>query len=303
MILSPSRRARSLRAEPKRAFLLGTNISKSISPFIQNAAFHKLGINARYELKELSRKKLGDFVSSISKSRDTLGFNVTSPFKEDVINFLSSIDSLSKSIGAVNTVGISKTRGMRGFNTDYDGIIASLRKLGALESSRRKKKAVVIGAGGVSRACVFALLDSDYPNVTILNRTVQKAELISSQFEIQFPKSKIEVSPLTKESLSKSFENSGVIINAISNSNSKYFPVDLDFSIADRDTRIFDLGYKEDSLFLTLARKNGFYVMNGVLMLVVQAAKSFEIWTGKKAPLTTMMTAAKKALKKSIRLE
>jgi shikimate dehydrogenase len=299
MILSSRSTENLSRAQPKRAFLLGTDISKSISPFIQNAAFDKLRINARYDLGVLSPEKLGYFVSSISKAQNILGFNVTSPFKEEIIKYLQSLDLRSKSIGAVNTVKVSKTQGMRGFNTDYDGVIATLRKLGCLTSPRKKKGAVVIGAGGASRACVFALLDSGYTHLTILNRTVQKAEIISKQFAFQFPNSNMGVVPLTKGSFTKSLENGGIIINAISNSNSKYFPVELDFSLADKGTKFFDLGYKQDSLFLTTARKKGFQVMNGLLMLVVQAAKSFEIWTGKKAPFRTMMLAAKKALKKS----
>ncbi len=288
----------SSRAQRKRAFLLGTNISKSISPFIQNAAFDKLGVNANYELQDLTRRQLKYFVANLAKYPNTLGFNVTTPFKEEIINLLSSLDSRSKSIGAVNTVRISKIGEMRGFNTDYDGVIATLNKFG-LKSSRRKKGATVFGAGGAARACILALLDRGYTNLTILNRTVQKAVIISKQFAFQFPNTEIVVAPLTKQSFLKSLENCGIVINAISNSNPNYFPVELDFSLVDKSTKFFDLGYKQDSLFLKTARHNRFEVMNGLLMLVVQAAKSFEIWTGKEAPVRTMMLAAKNALKQS----
>ena len=122
----------------KRVFLLGRDISRSISPYVQNAAFRKLGINAKYELKELNRKGLGEFISHLSEFQYILGFNVTSPFKEEAIKYISSNDFRSKSIGAVNTVKITKTKGMQGFNTDYDGIIASLKRLGVCQALGRK---------------------------------------------------------------------------------------------------------------------------------------------------------------------
>jgi shikimate dehydrogenase len=282
----------------RKVLLLGTDISRSISPLIQNVAFDKLGINARYELKELGRGELEEFISSISKSKDLLGFNVTSPFKEEIIRFLSSLDARSRSIGAVNTVSIGTTEGMRGFNTDYDGVVATLEKLGAIAASRTRNKAVVFGAGGASRACLFTLLEKGYASIRILNRTIKRAELISNQFKMKFPNSEIDALPFTRESVTRSLENCALVINAISNSNSKHFPVELDFSLIDKDTKFFDLGYKEDSLFLAGARRQGFQVMNGLLMLVVQAARSFEIWTGMKAPVELMMSTAKSALDK-----
>jgi shikimate dehydrogenase len=280
----------------KKVFLLGKNISESISPLLQNAAFEKLGIKARYELHELNHESLEQFVSSAAKSNEILGFNVTSPFKEEITRLLSNLDTRSKAIGAVNTVKVSKRRLMQGFNTDYDGVIATLKKLGAMPTIK-KKRAVVIGAGGASRACIFALLEVGYNQISILNRTLEKAESISKHFGSRFPHSKIDALPLTKGNLSKSLENSRVVINAISSSDSKVFPVELDFSYADQDTRFFDLGYKGESMFFANAKKNRFKAVNGSIMILTAAERSFEIWTGRKAPVKTMELEAKKALR------
>jgi shikimate dehydrogenase len=284
-------------SETKRVFLLGTDISRSISPLVQNVAFAELGINARYELKELNRNGLKEFLSSVSKSRTLLGFNVTFPFKEEIIKFLSALDSRAKSIGAVNTVSVhNKTHEMRGFNTDYDGVVATLEKLDAIRG-HKGERVVVFGAGGASRACILALLEVGYTRITILNRTVIRAEIISKEFKLNFPDAELNALPLTKELVSSSLENCYLAVNTISNS-SKYFPVELDISRASKDTKFFDLGYRGKSFFLESARSKGFRVQDGLLMLVVQAAKSFEIWTGRKAPIKLMMETAKSTLER-----
>ncbi len=286
----------------KKAFLLGRGISNSLSPAIQNAAFRKLRINAAYELEDLNRRSFASFFSSLSIS-DTIGFNVTSPFKEEIMSYLTAIDPRSKSIGAVNTVKIidNQIGGMMGFNTDYDGIFAALRRLGCLRESAKQKSAVVLGAGGASRASIYVLLNNGYSNLTILNRTVSKARVLSKRFESLFPKSEIEIAPLTEAKFAKSIENCGLIINTISKSNSRYFPLKkLDLSRIASKTAVFDLGYKEESTFLKTARRSGLKTIDGLLMLVTQAAKSFEIWTGRKAPFDLMMATAKSVLQHSV---
>lgn len=285
---------------PKEAFLLGVNISRSISPACQNVAFRKSKINATYDLRELDPSGLPKFVRSLSSiSKDVLGFNVTAPFKEEIIDFLSSLDPRSKAIGAVNTVKVSKSGKLIGFNTDFDGIVASLNRLHVLNKSKKNRKAVamVIGAGGAARACVYTLLENGFSRIIILNRTFERARQISSQFSKSFPKSKIEVYPLTEANLHSFVNECGLIINAISSSNEHYFPTKIDFAGAERDTKVFDLGYKGESLFLKSARKNHLKSIDGKLMLVVQASKSFEIWTGRKFPLKALMAAATKALR------
>jgi shikimate dehydrogenase len=276
---------------PSKAFLLGVNISKSISPSVQNAAFARMKIDAKYELCDLKSETLGHFLSSLDLN-GVLGFNVTAPFKQEIIGYLSSIDDRSRMIGAVNTIAVNKkTKEMRGFNTDYDGVLASLEKLD-LSKSSKEMKVNVIGSGGAARACILALINSGYTNIKILNRTIEKAKIVSEHFATLFPKIAIEVVLLSHQNFRKSLQDCSLAINAISASR---FPIVPDFSEAE-DTRVFDLGYKGDSLFLEAAKKKGLRSFDGLLMLVVQAAKSFEIWTGKKAPMQTMMRAAKVAL-------
>src|SRR5579863_3074217 len=146
-------------AQPKTAYLLGSNIAESISPAIQNAAFRALGIDAHYELKELARHELSDCVSQL-KSPTVLGFNVTSPFKEEIIHELATLDPLSKKIMACNTVKLTEKQELVGFNTDYHAIIATFEKLGLRPSpnpstkvvEEGERRALILGAGGAARA-------------------------------------------------------------------------------------------------------------------------------------------------------
>jgi shikimate dehydrogenase len=286
---------------PRRAFLLGKSISDSLSPVLYHTAFQKSGIDAEYDLVDLrDREDLKNFLGKLSETDldgVILGFNVTAPFKEDIITYLNSIDLRSKSLGAVNTVKVlvqPKKKNLEGFNTDYDGVVASLAKLDALRALA-SSKSLVLGAGGAARACAYALLDKGCRKVSILNRTPKRALEISEQFTLEFPSSTINAAPLTKENYLKLLEESDLVINAISNADDNAFPLTLE-EVNNKRLKLFDLGYKRESLFLKSARNKGLECTDGLLMLVTQAAKSFEIWTGIQAPLKAMKLAAESTL-------
>ena len=276
----------------KEAFLLGTGIGRSLSPAIHNAAFSKLGINATYSLLDLSEDEFDPEVRKLARRDDVIGFNVTTPFKEKIIPHLTKLDQLSRTIGAVNTVTVSRRGKLSGFNTDYDGIISTFDLL----DIRRSGKAVVLGAGGAARACVYALSKRGFRSVVVLNRTEANARAIDAHFRGKLPGCKIETGPLTEQGIKSNLPDCRILINAVSGSSRTHFPVRLDFSGAEKGMRIFDLNYRGETLFLKTAKRQRVQALGGLNMLVVQAARSFEIWTGEKAPIKTMMAAARKAL-------
>jgi shikimate dehydrogenase len=255
---------------------------------MQNKAFEKTGFDARYELLQISKDQFASTMKEIQKNHDVLGFNITAPYKETILPYVSKLDSRSESIGAVNTVRISRTRKMNGYDTDVAGISASLSKLGA----RGKGKCVVLGAGGAARACIYTVLKSGFDPIIILNRSKKRAQKVRDHFKARFPKSRIQVRPLTARDFAKEIGNTDLLINAVTNP----FPIEVDFSGARRDLKFLDLGYKEPSNILVKARKARIRSMDGLFMLVEQGAKSFEIWTGLKAPRKPMLLAAKRQL-------
>jgi shikimate dehydrogenase len=285
-----------VRRNKRKIFLIGKNIGYSISPQIQNAAFKKLGINAKYELLDVGEKQFDKMLQKISKSPDTLGFNVTIPYKERIIDHLSEMDQKSQAIGAVNTVKVQRGGILTGFNTDCDGIKATLNTIGI--SSGSGKHAIILGAGGASKACIFTLAEIGFESICILNRTASKAQRVVEHFRRQFPKIEISRGNLTEENLHKYIKTCDLLINAIGHSTRNYFPTKLDFSTASDKMKVFDLGYKDQSLLLSRALEMGLEAVDGLQMLVEQAVKSIAILTGKTPPRKLMMTVARKTLRK-----
>ncbi|MGI0078848.1 MAG: shikimate dehydrogenase family protein, partial [Nitrososphaerales archaeon] len=241
---------------PKRALLLGKGITRSISPQIQNLAFRKAGMNVEFGLLDLNGTEFNSMMRKISRSDDIIGLNITVPFKERVIKHLSSIDTRSKIIGAVNTVKISKPGVLRGFNTDYDGIRVTLEELRTLSGSG-KKEGVILGAGGAARACVYTLAKNGFSSILVLNRTMKRANDLADHFRLHFPRTTLDTAKLTTKNLVEAVKGCDLLVNAISSSTKDHFPVEIDLTRARAGMKVFDLGYKEPSLFLKTALNQG----------------------------------------------
>ncbi len=275
-------------------FLLGHGIQKSLSPLIQNRAFELRGLKASYSLMDIMESQFDATVRKIGNSKDILGFNLTAPFKEEIIPYLSHIDRQAESVGAVNTVKVVERNLLQGFNTDVDGVVASMSKLG-LSKLQAKKHGVVLGAGGAARASVYSLALNGFESVTILNRTITRARSVARHFGRTFPRTKFKALPLEEVEFQRAIENCEFLINAISDSSRDEYPIKLDFTAAQKPMKVFDLDYKGQSIFFKHAKSMGFKSLNGLFMLVEQAARSFEIWTNLPAPRRQMLLAARQA--------
>ncbi|MDA4111083.1 MAG: shikimate dehydrogenase [Thaumarchaeota archaeon] len=279
------------RQKINRILLLGYGISKSISPSIHKKAFTELGIAAEYALMDVGDSELEAKLSEIKNSADIIGFNVTIPYKERVLFFMSDLDNQARVVGAVNTVKFDQNRRMIGYNTDVDGIIASLSRLG-LVGREKGRKAVVLGAGGAARACIYATLTNGFDRIIILNRTEGRASVLVSEFKAKFPGISLEFSKLSSADLDESIaENCDLLINTIPTAGD--FPVKTKFETASNTMKFFDLSYRGPTPLLKAASYRGLDAIDGLLMLVEQAARSFEIWTGISAPRKTMMQEAR----------
>lgn len=255
---------------------------------MQNVAFKKTGFHGKYELFQIRENEFDTALKSIRELENVGGFNITTPYKERIIPYLTKLDSRSRSIGAVNTVKISLDGRMAGYNTDVDGILASLKKLRALKNG----KCVILGAGGAARACVYTVLKTGYHSLTILNRTLDRARKLKKELGAIFPESVTTARVLNSENLAEELHDCHLLINAVTNP----FPIRADFSRVSKDLKFLDLGYKSPSSILLSARRARVKCMDGVVMLVAQAATAFEIWTGMKAPTSAMLLAAKRKL-------
>src|SRR5579863_8864167 len=258
--------------------IVGDPIAHSLSPAIMNAAFRRENVNAVYVA--LHAKTLKDLLTCV-REIPIHGISVTMPYKEAILPHLDNTDSHTTKIGACNTVVRAQDGKLYGFNTDSAGIVRPREpRLNTLEGAR----ILVIGAGGAARAAVFGLKERGC-EVYILNRSIGPAKKLSHQARARVIK---------RPDLKKlAFD---VIINAtpVGMGNSKESPLQ-DKEINAR--YVFDMVYDPaETRFLKLAKERGAQIIPGIEMFVHQAARQFEIWTGKPAPWDEMLRVVLLAL-------
>ncbi len=251
--------------------VVGDPIAHSLSPAIMNAAFRRENVNAVY--LKLHAKTLKDLLTCV-KEIPIHGLSITMPYKQDIVAHLDNADSHTNKVGACNTVVRAQDGKLYGFNTDTAGVVRPLeRRLSTIEGAR----ILVIGAGGAARAAVFALKERG-AEVYILNRNAAHAKKLAHQARARIMK---------RPDLKKmSFD---VIINAtpVGMGNSRETPLQ-DKEINAR--YVFDMVYDPpETRLMKLAKERGAQVIPGIEMFVHQAARQFEIWTGKPAPWDEML--------------
>ncbi len=251
--------------------VVGDPVAHSLSPAIMNAAFRRENVNAVY--LTLHAKTLKDLLTCV-REIPIHGISVTMPYKEAILSHLDNTDSHTTKIGACNTVVRAQDGKLYGFNTDAAGIVRPLeRRLNTLEGAR----ILVIGAGGAARAAVFGLKERGC-EVYILNRSLAHAKKLAHQARARIMK---------RPDLKKAAFD--VIINAtpVGMGNSRETPLQ-DKEINAR--YVFDMVYDPpETRLMKLAQERGAQVIPGIEMFVHQAARQFEIWTGKPAPWDEML--------------
>jgi 3-dehydroquinate dehydratase/shikimate dehydrogenase len=249
----------------------GDPVAHSLSPVIMNAAFRRENVNAVY--LALHAKTLKDLMTCV-REIPIHGLSVTMPYKQAILQYLDNADSHTNKIGACNTVVRAQDGKLYGFNTDTSGVVRPLeRRLTTLEDA----KILVLGAGGAARAAVFGLKERG-AEVYILNRSAAAGQKLARRARARSVK---------RQDLKKlAFD---VIINAtpIGMGNTRESPLQE----AEINARfVFDLVYDPaETRLLKLARERGAQVIPGIEMFVHQAARQFEIWTGKPAPQDEML--------------
>jgi len=208
-------------------------------------------------------KYLDNFIKNL-KTNNIVGFNVTIPYKEKIVEYVHELKYPANILEAVNTVSISMNGKLYGYNTDYFGFIKSLEDNNINVSD---KKALIIGTGGAAKAVYLALKDNHIKSIDILTRSKERAEIFFHQSHI------IEYSSIS------SLKNYDMIFNCtpLGNINFNKAPIELiDFN---DNLIVYDLNYiPEKSQLLMDAESKGLKIINGMSMLVNQAIYSINIW-------------------------
>lgn len=263
--------------------LIGHPVGHSMSPLMHNDAFRQLGINGHYHAFDVREEKLSEAVNAM-RVLNVTGFNVTIPHKVAIMNYLDEIDEEAKMIGAVNTV-VNIEGHLIGYNTDGRGYLTSLLRL--LKKPLKDSNILVIGAGGAARAVVIAMATHGVAELTITNRTREKAVMIQNHCK----KIRQDINVIPLDNAKKIADKYDIIINTTSigmspNIDAIPFPIEN----IKQKAILSDLIYNPlKTKWLELGEKKGLTIHNGVGMFVEQGVLAFQKWTNQK-PNSERMT-------------
>lgn len=273
--------------------VIGDPINHSLSPIIQNAAFEAVDLNFVFLAYKVKTSGLEDAVNG-ARALNIRGLNVTMPHKTRIIDFLDRIDLSAQIIKSVNTV-LNKENLLFGFNTDGVGALRALKENGVEPKGR---KVLLLGAGGAARAIAYTLA-KEADELVVLNRTVKSSHNLAKLLEKTVGK-KVVAGSLSISDIQRNLQDSDILINATSvgmKPKPQESPVPI--KLLRRDLSVMDIVYNPiETRLIKDAKSMGAVVIGGIEMLIYQGAASFEIWTGKSAPIQVMKKAALSHLRK-----
>jgi shikimate dehydrogenase len=248
----------------KKYLVIGNPISHSLSPKLQNYWIKNHNIDAIYEKEKLNEDELEKLFVNI-RNKKVNGANVTVPFKKAVIPFLDKLSAEAKSTQAVNTIYLENDK-LIGHNTDIDGFELGIRKINYNISN---KKIFILGAGGVVPSIIYALNKMKVSEISIANRTREKAENLKNLFgELKI----LEWGEIP---------DFDMIINATSIGLKKDDEINLNFSSIGKNKLFYDVIYNpKETNFLKTGKELGNVTENGKLMFIYQAISAFNVWHG-----------------------
>jgi len=268
----------------KRFGVIGHPVAHSLSPLMHNTAYSLLGLECTYEAFDVAPESLPEALKDFV-NRGFCGLNVTIPHKESVSKQMHELSDEARAVGAVNTILFESGR-LRGDNTDVYGVTASLEPF---RSSFQKEKVLVLGAGGTTRAIIYALLSRFNPSeIVIANRNHARADELVRHFQPYAKAITLRASPADQATLGHLATDARLIINSTSIGMSPAIDASPIGDWVDVNSKqiVFDLIYTPlETKLLALARRSGARTISGLEMFLHQGARSFELWLGKKMPV------------------
>ena len=251
----------------KKFGIIGNPIKHSLSPVLHEYWFKKYNINADYSIIEALDKDLPQIIKKVKQGYYS-GINVTLPFKQKIINHVDKVVNDAELTGSVNTVLLNSNNLVIGENTDVYGLQAAYLK--EIDNSSNKK-ALVIGAGGVSSSVILSIKKSGISNISITNRTNEKCIFLKKKYNF--------LKIISWVNLKSEIKNFDLIINATSLGLKNGDDFNFNFSNTKNETIYIDTIYNplETKTFKYL-KQEGRRVFNGLDMFIYQGQKSFYLW-------------------------
>ena len=252
----------------KKSFaIIGDPIAHSLSPVLHNYWFNKYKIDANYSLLNIKEKDIESITDKL-RNKELNGINITLPYKQKIIPFIDKLVNDAMSTNSVNTILLDDTNNLVGENTDVYGLQAAyLKEI----SNVRNKRALIIGAGGVSPSVIFALHKSKINNITIVNRTHDKSIFLKKKFNF--------LNILDWVSLKQEICNFDIIINATSLGLKNGEDFKFNFDNVKSSMIYIDTIYNPiETKTLKYLKDNRIKTFNGLDMFIYQGQKSFYLW-------------------------
>ncbi|OCC06077.1 shikimate dehydrogenase [Labrys sp. WJW] len=266
----------------KRAFVVGYPISHSRSPLIHGFWLKELGIQGSYERIAVEPTAFETFVATLVE-QGFAGGNVTVPHKEAAFRLASVDDPVARDLEAVNTLWYEDGV-LKGMNTDVAGFLANLDQE-APGWSDGMKQAVVLGAGGASRAILYGLLQRGAEQILLVNRTLERAEALARHFGSK-------VTALAWDQAETALAGADLLVNTTSLGMKGQPPLDLDLSRLPKSALVTDIVYVPlETPLLAAARQARLATVDGLGMLLHQAVPGFERWFGARPEVTPQLRA------------
>jgi shikimate dehydrogenase len=261
-----------MKKEQIKVGVMGWPVAHSRSPIIHNYWIDQYGLSGLYEQLPVEPECLETAIKTL-RSNGYAGCNITIPHKVHALRHMDWVDPLARRIGAINTIVVQPNGELHGFNHDGFGYIESLRE--ALpEWTANNGPAVILGAGGASRAIIVGLLDAGATEIRIVNRTKTSAEALANEFGVK-------IKAFDWNQRSNVLSDAALLVNTTSQGMHGEPPLDIDLSALPASALVSDAIYiPQETTFLSAAKKRGNTTVNGLGMLIHQARPAFQAWFG-----------------------
>jgi len=264
----------------RAACLLGWPAAHSRSPLIHHYWLRKLGIEGGYSIEAIPPEGLAEFVQRLA-AHGFVGANVTIPHKERALA-LTTPDERARAVGAANTLWYDGNE-LRSTNTDIEGFVGNLDA--SAKGWDNIEEALVLGAGGSSRAVVFGLIERGIKRVHLANRTMERAQALADQFGAA-------VRPISWDEVNNVLPRAGLLVNTTSLGMKGQPELDVDVKLLSDEAIVADLVYVPlETALLRAAKARSLKTADGLGMLLHQAVRGFELWFGQRPEVTPELRA------------
>jgi shikimate dehydrogenase len=264
----------------RAACLIGWPAAHSRSPLIHHYWLRTLEIEGGYNIEAIPPEGFAEFVLHLS-THGFVGANVTLPHKERALA-LSMPDARARAVGAANTLWYESGE-LRSTNTDIEGFIDNLDA--CAPGWDAATDALVLGAGGSSRAVVFGLIERGVARVHLANRTMERAQALADQYGAR-------VHPVAWDAIGELLPRAGLLVNTTSLGMHGQPALAIDIGLLPSHAVVSDLVYVPlETPLLTAARARGLKTADGLGMLLHQAVRGFELWFGQRPEVTSELRA------------